>query len=61
MPIEESDQAFMHIQWISESEFKVIAYKRREIAPFDFVARVIYSCSIVNGNQVINSIEYLDE
>lgn len=61
MPIEESDQTFMHIQWISQTEQKIIFYARREEAPFDFIPRVIYKLIFTNGDWSVDSVEYLND
>ncbi len=61
MPIDETDAAFMHIDWIDSTHFTVIVYKRKEIAPFDFEAVLRYNCHL-NGNEwAVDSVEILNE
>lgn len=59
MPIEASDTAFTHIQVVDDTHFNYIVYVRKDTPPHDFEAKLIYRCSFVNGNWVIDSIEEL--
>ncbi len=61
MPIEETDQTYMHIEYTDSTHFTCTFMKRREVAPFDFVPRVIQSCAFIDGDWIILSTEYLND
>lgn len=59
--LDESDQTFVHIQWIDNTHFNYIVYQRRDVAPFDFRPRLIYHCLLVNGSWQLTSTEVIND
>lgn len=57
MPIDNTDQVFVHIQVIDDTHFNYIVFERSEVAPFQFQIRIINYCSKVNGEWQVDSTE----
>ncbi len=58
MPINETDQAFIHIQVIDETHCDYILYARKEVEPFDFEIKMITHCIRVNNQWEVDNVEY---
>lgn len=59
MPLESTDQHFVHIEVLDQTHFKYIVYVRQETEPFNFVPRIIYYSSFNGQAWVMDHVEYL--
>jgi len=57
MPIESTDNEFVHIQWLSTTQFNLIVYQRRQEEPFDFKYKYVHA----DDEWSLLSVEHLNE
>lgn len=61
MPIESTDNEFVHIQWLSTTQFNLIVYQRRQEEPFDFRPIIKYKYVHADDEWSLVSVEHLNE